>query len=138
MLQEVTDMLQQFLIGSTTAALLAMLQEVTDMLQQFLTGSTTAALLAMLQEVTDMLQQFLYMHVFSPDFSKAFDTMRHSTLLSKLAKQDIPGVAYNWIKDLLTDTPTVPGLLYRFRQWHIYWQTLYRDRLLVLPATYIV
>jgi len=63
------------------------------------TGSTTAALIAMLQAISDMLTQYPYVHVFALDFSKAFDTVRHSTLLEKLAKLDLPDEAYNWLKD---------------------------------------
>jgi len=35
--------------------------------------------------------------VISIDFSKAFDTVRHSTLLEKLAQLDIPDQIYNWL-----------------------------------------
>jgi Reverse transcriptase (RNA-dependent DNA polymerase) len=63
------------------------------------TGSTTAALIAMLQTISDMLTDYPYVHVFALDFSKAFDTVRHSTLLEKLAKLDLPDEVYNWMKD---------------------------------------
>ena len=33
------------------------------------------------------------------DFSKAFDTVRHSTLLVKLAQLDLPDEVYNWLVD---------------------------------------
>jgi Reverse transcriptase (RNA-dependent DNA polymerase) len=39
--------------------------------------------------------------VFVLDFSKAFDTVRYSTLLDKLARLDIPDEAFNWIKNFL-------------------------------------
>jgi len=35
--------------------------------------------------------------VIALDFSKAFDTVRHYTLLEKLAQLDIPDYAYNWL-----------------------------------------
>jgi len=38
------------------------------------------------------------MRTFALDFSKAFDTVMHSKLLSNLAKLDTPGMAYNWIR----------------------------------------
>jgi len=31
------------------------------------------------------------------DFSKAFDTVRHYTLLEKMAMLDIPDTVYNWV-----------------------------------------
>jgi len=41
------------------------------------------------------------------DFSKAFDTVRHSTLMEKMATLEIPDTAYNWRADgdLTTATP---------------------------------
>jgi len=67
------------------------------------TGSTTAALIAILQAICDMLNSHPYVHLFALDFSKAFDTVRHSTLLEKLAKLDLPDEAYNWMKDFFDD-----------------------------------
>jgi len=37
-------------------------------------------------------------HVFSFDFTKAFDTVRHETLMNKMAQLNIPDNIYNWIK----------------------------------------
>jgi len=31
------------------------------------------------------------------DFSKAFNTVRHYTLLEKMAQLDIPDAIYNWL-----------------------------------------
>ena len=42
-----------------------------------------------------MLLDNPYVLVISIDFSKAFDTARHSTLLEKLAQLDIPDQIYN-------------------------------------------
>jgi len=47
------------------------------------TGSTTAA--SLLHTVTSMLQTNPFVVVISLDFLKAFDTVRHSTLLTKVA-----------------------------------------------------
>ena len=44
-----------------------------------------------------LLQQLNY--VFSFDFSKAFDTVRHASLMTKFAQLEIPDCIYNWIKD---------------------------------------
>lgn len=64
------------------------------------TGSTTAALISLLQAVTDLLlSHHPYVAVIALDFSKAFDTVRHTTLLDKIAKLQIPDAVYNWFVD---------------------------------------
>jgi len=45
-----------------------------------------------------MLTTNPFVRVIALDFSKAFDTVRHSTLMDKIALLDIPDEAYNWIK----------------------------------------
>ena len=62
------------------------------------TGSTTAALF-LLQTITNLVAEQPYVVVIALDFSKAFDTVRHSALLQKLASLDIPGTVYNWLVD---------------------------------------
>jgi hypothetical protein len=59
------------------------------------TGSTTAAIICLLQTVTSLLQSNPYVEVISLDFSKAFDTVRHATLLTKVAELDLPVSVYN-------------------------------------------
>ena len=49
------------------------------------TGSTSADLIAILQFITDLLSDNQLAIVLALDFSKAFDTIRHSTLLNKMA-----------------------------------------------------
>jgi ribonucleases P/MRP protein subunit RPP40 len=49
-----------------------------------------------------MLLKHPYVIVISLDFSKAFYTVRHSTLLEKLAKLDIPDHVYTWFTDFFT------------------------------------
>jgi len=63
------------------------------------TGSTTAAIIYLLHTVTSMLASNPYVIVISLDFSKAFDTVRQSTMLHKLDQLDIPDHAYNWFVD---------------------------------------
>jgi len=36
--------------------------------------------------------------VYAVDFSKAFDTVRHSTLFHKYANIDLPNFIYNWLE----------------------------------------
>jgi len=66
------------------------------------TGSTTAAVIAILQTVTNLLSDHLYVIVISLDFSKAFDTVCHATLLENFAQLDIPDSVYNWLADYFT------------------------------------
>jgi len=60
-------------------------------------GSTTAAVIALLHTVRSMLSLNAFVHVFSFDFSKAFDTVRHETL-NKMATLDLPDNIFNCIR----------------------------------------
>jgi len=60
----------------------------------------------LLNSVTDKMAGNDYVRVFALDFTKAFDTVRHSRLMHKFAKINLPDAAYNWIKDFLTVEPT--------------------------------
>jgi len=62
---------------------------------------------AILHTVRSMLSTNECTHVFAFDFSKAFDTVRHSTLMSKLATMRLPDSIYNWVRDFFTDHTTV-------------------------------
>ena len=50
------------------------------------TGSTTATLITILQSVTSLLVDNPYVAVMAVDSSKAFDVVRHATLLDKMAQ----------------------------------------------------
>jgi len=50
-----------------------------------------------------MLLSNRYVVVISLDFSKVFDTVRHATLVSKLAELDIPVYLYNWLAAFFSD-----------------------------------
>lgn len=67
------------------------------------TGSTTAAIIYLTQAIAKMLEIYPYVHLISLDFSKAFDTVRHSTLLQKSATMPIPDEIYNWTVDYLNN-----------------------------------
>ena len=56
-------------------------------------------IISILLTITSLLTTNPYVIVIAIDFSKAFDTVRHSSLLQKLAKLDIPDHVYNWILD---------------------------------------
>ena len=58
-------------------------------------GSTTAALITILHTVTGLLATNQFVIIIDFEFSKAYDTVRHSTLLNKYF-QLYPG-PYNWL-----------------------------------------
>jgi len=60
------------------------------------TGSTESALIAILHHVTQLLVSNCYVRIIALDFSKAFDTIRHSSVLSKLSKLPIDDTVFNW------------------------------------------
>ena len=64
---------------------------------------TTAALITLLNTITNLLVTNLYVViVISFDFSKAFYTVRHFTLLKKMELLDVPDNAYNWLVDFFS------------------------------------
>ena len=67
------------------------------------TGSTSAAIISLLHTITTLLQANPYVIVISLDFSKAFDSVRHSTLLSKMSELDLPAYVYNWMVSFFSD-----------------------------------
>ena len=67
------------------------------------TGSTTAAVIHLLQMVMDILITQPYVRVISLDFSKAFDSVRHSVLIQKMASLKISDNILNWIVCFLED-----------------------------------
>src|SRR2546425_12036823 len=59
------------------------------------TGSTTAALTAILQTLTEFLENEPYVCLYALDFSKAFDTVRHVKLLSRVLELGFSDDIYN-------------------------------------------
>jgi len=53
-------------------------------------GSTDAAIITLLHTVRSMPTTSDYVHVFAFDFSKTFDTVRHHTLMTKMASLELP------------------------------------------------
>ena len=66
------------------------------------TGSPAAAIITLLHTITSMLASNPFVVVICLDFSKAFDTVRHSTLMEKMAQLEIPDTAFNWITDFFS------------------------------------
>lgn len=60
------------------------------------TGSTEAAIISILHHITLLLTKHSFVRVIALDFSKAFDTVRHSSILSKLSALPIDDTFYNW------------------------------------------
>jgi hypothetical protein len=66
------------------------------------TGSPCAAIICLLNIITNMLFSNPLVTVISLDFSEAFDTVRHSTLLEKMARLDLPVNVYNCLVDFFS------------------------------------
>ena len=62
-------------------------------------GSTVAALIALLHTIRSKLSTNEYVHIFTLDFSKAFDRVRHAEVMKKMAQLALPDQVYNWITD---------------------------------------
>jgi len=71
----------------------------TDQFAYIPTGSTDAAIISILHHVTNILSSNSYVHLNALDFSKAFDTLKHAPVFTKLAALPIPDNFYNWIAD---------------------------------------
>ena len=67
------------------------------------TASTTAALIYLLHTVTSLLETNPYVVVLAIDFSKAFDSVRHSAVLDKYFRLNIPDNIYNWVESFFED-----------------------------------
>ena len=65
------------------------------------TGSTAAALIQILHQVSELLLTHPYVHIISLDFSKAFDTVRHSTFMETLKEFPLPDKIHNWVVNYL-------------------------------------
>ena len=77
----------------------------TDVSDQFgfrPTGSTTAALVTTMHHVTRLLETNSHVQCISVDFTKAFDTINHPILFSKLQKLNLPPFIFSWIINFLT------------------------------------
>ena len=71
-----------------------------------LTGSTTSALVNFMHHATLMLKNNSYVRCLLIDFSKAFDIVKHTIILSKISALDLSSVL-NWIIAFLTDRAQV-------------------------------
>ena len=63
--------------------------------------STNMALITLIDRISSAIDNGEFVIGVFLDFKKAFDTVNHSILLSKLYKYGIRGIAHSWIKDYL-------------------------------------
>jgi len=67
------------------------------------TGSTTAALISILAQVTHLLQTNSHVIVLIFDYSKAFDTLSHTSVANVLSTINIPDSIFNWTLNYLAN-----------------------------------
>ena len=65
------------------------------------TGSTTAALINLVHKISVLLENNEFVHLIGLDFSKAFDSVRHSSLIDKITQLPIPNFIHNWLVEYL-------------------------------------
>ena len=65
------------------------------------TGSTSTALIHLLHVIISLLAHEPYVRLIVLDFSKAFDSARHSTFAEKLSCLNMPDNIYNWFINFL-------------------------------------
>src|SRR6218665_1150600 len=65
------------------------------------TDSTTSAIISINHHAPSLLTTNPYVSLFSLDFTKAFDSVRHDALSQKLASLNIPDEIYNWLVTFL-------------------------------------
>jgi len=67
------------------------------------TASTTVALIHLLHVISELLDTNPFVIVYALDFSKAFDSVRHSAVLDKYLQLEMPDNIYNWIESFFRD-----------------------------------
>lgn len=67
------------------------------------TGSCDAALISLLDSTTNYLTCNDYVNLLSIDMSKAFDTVKHSSVIYSLNNLQLPDAIYNWCISYLAD-----------------------------------
>ena len=70
-------------------------------------GSTTAALMNLVHKISVFLENNEFVHLIGLDFSKAFDSVRHSSLIDKITELRIPSFIHNWVVEYLNVTSSL-------------------------------
>jgi len=87
-----------------------------------------------LYNVTQLLATYQYVTVIALDFSKAFNTVRHNTLLEKMADLDMPDEVYNWLASYLVAICTAQDTVHQHQPFIKYLLEQFRAVALVQPA----
>ena len=77
-------------------------ENITDQFAFKPTGSTTCAIVYCMHHVTRLLKTINFVRCLCIDFPKAFDTVRHELLLTKLRTLPMSPSIFNWIISFLT------------------------------------
>jgi len=66
-------------------------------------STTAAALIHLLQSIASLLETNDFVIVYALDFSKAFNSVQHSTVLSKMSLLDNTDNIYNWVESFFRE-----------------------------------
>jgi hypothetical protein len=78
------------------------------------TGSTNCALISCINSVVQMLEENNYVRCLMVDFAKAFDTVDHAIVITKLNTLPVPSLVKNWIISFLTGRTQVTKVSGRY------------------------
>ena len=67
------------------------------------TGSTTAAIIAITTAISEALEENPMVRLIAFDFSKAFDTLKHNTVIDSFHAMGLPDGLLNWISSFLSN-----------------------------------
>jgi Reverse transcriptase (RNA-dependent DNA polymerase) len=102
------------------------------------TASTTAALVHLLQTITNHLRTNPYVIVYAMDFSKAFDSVQHKSVLDKFSQLEKPDHIYNWIQDFFKHHSHCKKFGDKSSIFRTSWQASFKVRPLDQLAAYTV
>ena len=101
-----------------------------------LSGSTRAALIYLLEKINHLLETNTHVFVYAFDFSKAFDTVKKSTLFEKFANLPLPAHIHNWLADFFSNRlhcTSLDGLVSQLKE--ITTSIIYYPRIWTRPSS---